>query len=602
MKRALLLLLTTLFFMGCKTGLANHSPGESGRAVKEKNYTVTVDTLEHGAILAQPPQGQTGTSIILQVSPEPGYRLKKGSLIYCKGKDKISIDETTRTFSLPALNVTVSAVFEPLPEENYSVSVMTNALEHGVIVARPEFGIPGTLVHLLAIPDPGYRYRNGSLKYGDIPIDDLQRSFILPEKNVLITANFEPVPPANYTIRSGMINHGRIFAKPEFSPAGEEVYLHVIPDPGYRLKEKSLKFKSSAGETAITGPARTFIMPANHVTINAAFTAVPADSYTVGVENFSGGRVIPDRGYGKLDDPVYLHVIPDPGYALTPGRLKLKGAGINQPIDAESPVFTMPMGNVRIKAKFKRLAADQYTVRADMARHGRIFADPPYGKEETPVFVKINPDSGYRLKPGTLRYFTGPDEEVFIDGASRILSLPAGHVTIKAEFEAIPKNHYAIRINPVSNGSIFAIPESAGGGDSLKLAIKPDPKYRLKNGSLKYIGDDGEMKVIDETFTMPGKRIAIRAEFESVERTVYVDKSLDGGQITVKPARAFPGELISLWCGTPGTAIPTWDSGSYTGIKTPAAFFISPYRFPQKPPYRSYNDPEGPFLLFPPGR
>jgi hypothetical protein len=88
--------------------------------------------------------------------------------------------------------------------------------------------------------------------------------------------------------------------------------------------------------------------------------------------------------------------------------------------------------------------------------------------------------------------------------------------------------------------------DTAAAGETITLTINPDPKYGLKKGSLKYAGNDGTITPISETFTMPGKHLTIFGEFESVERQVRIDKNLSGGQISVKPEKAYPGETITL--------------------------------------------------------
>jgi hypothetical protein len=563
--------------------------------------------------------------------------LQKDSLKYREETSEAltGINETTRTFSLPARNVTVSAVFEPIPQNNFSISVKIDALEHGAIVAQPEFGLQGTPVFLVIIPDPGYRYKSNSLKYNDthkdVSVDDSTRTFALPGEHVLVTAEFEAVSAAQYTVRTGVTPKGRISTKPDFSPAGGEIYLQVTPDPGYILAENSLKYKDSAGETAINGRRRTFIMPADHVTVTAVFVPVPGTgNYTVHAGNIPNGRIIPDPEYGQEKASVFLHVIPDPRYVLVQGSLKIKGPTVNRQVDEASRTFDMPGENINAVAEFKLLPADQYTVRTDVVEHGWIIAAPAYGTAGTPVSLRLQPEIGYRLKAGSLRYVTVSGLNIPVDEAAkgfllpaeditisaefeklprgdyivftditanghinpspesgpkgteiylwvipdpgyiyksgtlkfktdekpprtesvpdslRTFKLPASHVLADAEFEPVPAGKYTVRINPAVHGKLFASPEYAAPGETITVTNTPDPKYGLKKGSLRYAGDNGTPTSIDRTFVMPGRHITIYGEFESVQRTVSIDKNLTGGLITVKPEKAYPGETVSV--------------------------------------------------------
>jgi formylglycine-generating enzyme required for sulfatase activity len=633
MKRFFILFLTALSLAGCNNVFVNHILGDPDGRSANKNkpiYTVTIDPLENGRIAARPSSGHAGTEIILMVSPNPGYRLQKDSLKYIWDKGEAAIDEATRTFSLPAQNVRVSAVFEPLPADNFSVSVKIEDLEHGVIIAQPEYGFQGDPVYLTVIPDPGYRYKSGTLKYNDTPVDELTRTFSLPGKHVLVTAEFEALPRSEYTVRIGVLQNGRIFAKPEFSPPGAEIYLHVSPDPVYILKENSLRYTDSMGETIIHERGRTFTMPADHVMVAAEFEPVPPpDYYTVSVRNVLNGRVLPVPGYGKEKTPVYLHVIPDPGYILKENSLKIKGPSVEQQVNETSRIFEMPAEHVTAAAEFKALPPGEYTVRVDMIDHGRIFAAPAYGKEGTEIALKIHPDFGYRLKTDTLRYITQSGLSAPVDEVARTFPMPADHVTVRAEFEQLPSENYmvfpaitlnghvspapesgpkdteiflwvtpdpgykykagtlnfkvdetvqgtpvpdttrtfrlpeshvlagaefepvesgkyTIRVKPAVHGRIYVNPETAAAGEIITLTIVPNPKYGLKKDSLKYSDADGAAAAISETFIMPGKHITIHAEFESVEHRVRINKKLSGGQITVKPEKAYPGAVISL--------------------------------------------------------
>jgi hypothetical protein len=484
--------------------------------------------------------------------------LQEGSLKYLEGEDEIFIDQATRAFSLPAGDVTISAFFEPLPQGTYSVSAAGDP-EHGVIAARPEFGIPGTPVHLLVIPDPGYRYKSGSLKYNGNSVNDLKRSFTLPEKNVQVTAEFEPVPVANYTIRAGATKHGRIFTKPESSPGGEEVYLHIIPDPGYRLKEKSLDFAPATREAAVNERERTFTMPASHVTVHAEFTAVPADSYTVAVKNLSGGRVIPDRDYGKPGDPVYLHVIPDPGYALKNNSLTISGfsdpnnlleSAWSKKVDKASRVFTIPAGHVIVNALFKKLADNEYSVRVDMLDHGRITAAPEYGKRGTAIPLKIHPEAGYVLTPDSLRYTDTFGRDTPVDSMAKAFFLPANHVTVKAQFEKRKPTFYSVYPDYTPHGRITPVQDSGPRGAAVFLWLTPEPGFVYAAGSLKYgpLEQPLNKAVKHQTVTLPGFPVHVGAKFTAAADgnfTISVTPAAHG-RIQAEPEFGVPGAAVTV--------------------------------------------------------
>jgi len=90
-------ILLVLGFSGCDNG--NNDP---------KIYNVSIGTLINGSIIANPISGIEGTEILLTVNPKNWYRLKPNTLKY----GIVDIDETNKTFNLPASDVVINAVFE----------------------------------------------------------------------------------------------------------------------------------------------------------------------------------------------------------------------------------------------------------------------------------------------------------------------------------------------------------------------------------------------------------------------------------------------------------------------------------------------------------
>lgn len=69
-------------------------------------HNVTIGTLEGGSITANPTKARAGTLITLTITPDAGKQLKTGTLKYNE------TDITGTTFTMPAEDVTITAVFE----------------------------------------------------------------------------------------------------------------------------------------------------------------------------------------------------------------------------------------------------------------------------------------------------------------------------------------------------------------------------------------------------------------------------------------------------------------------------------------------------------
>jgi hypothetical protein len=95
--------------------------------IQTPEYTVTIATLEGGAITASPAKGRPGTPITLTVTPDTGKMLKEGTLKYD------DVDITGTSFIMPAKNVTISAIFEDIPTlESIAVTTQPTKTEYTV--------------------------------------------------------------------------------------------------------------------------------------------------------------------------------------------------------------------------------------------------------------------------------------------------------------------------------------------------------------------------------------------------------------------------------------------------------------------------------------
>jgi hypothetical protein len=72
-----------------------------------------------------------------------------------------------------------------------------------------------------------------------------------------------------------------------------------------------------------------------------------------------------------------------------------------------------------------------YTVTIGTLKNGIITANPTSGTEGTEITLMVNPDNGYRLKAGTLKYGTTAIDETILK-----FNLSAENVTVTAEFES----------------------------------------------------------------------------------------------------------------------------------------------------------------------
>ncbi|MHC6202830.1 InlB B-repeat-containing protein [Breznakiellaceae bacterium SP9] len=310
-------------------------------------YTVTIGALSHGSITGNPLSGAAGTRINLIVSPEAGYRLKANGLKYNDGTDHAI---SGNSFTLPAANVLVSADFELIPPTVYTVTI--RALSHGSITASAMNGAAGTRVNLTVSPETGYRLKANSLKYNDGTDHAISgNSFTLPAANVLVSADFELIPPTVYTVTIGALSHGSITGNPLSGAAGTKINLIVSPEAGYRLKANGLKYNDGT-DHAISG--NSFTLPTANVLVSADFELIPPTVYTVTIGALSHGSITGNPLSGAAGTRINLIVSPEAGYRLKANGLKYND-GTDHAISGNS--FTLPAANVLVSADFELIPA-----------------------------------------------------------------------------------------------------------------------------------------------------------------------------------------------------------------------------------------------------
>jgi hypothetical protein len=269
--------LFTFLAGGCKDLLHPEGPSVPD---KPSVYSITVNAASNGNITADPASAAAGTTITLTVSADADYQLKILTIKNASGAD-VAVNGTgaSRTFTMPASNVTVSAVFEKVPPNTYSVTV--NAASNGNITADPASAVAGTTITLTVSADADYQLKILTIKNAsgadvDVAGTGTTRTFTMPASNVAVSAVFEQLPPNFYSVTVNTVSNGKITANPANAVAGTSVTLTASADADWYLKILTVKDASNADVALIgTGTSRTFTMPASNVTVSAVFEEVP---------------------------------------------------------------------------------------------------------------------------------------------------------------------------------------------------------------------------------------------------------------------------------------------------------------------------------------
>ena len=279
----------------------------SAEFVKEYKVTVADTANKNGETKVSATAAVEGTEVTVTVKAADNYQLKADSLTYSYqiGEDKktetLTLTDGKATFKMPAADVTVSAAFEPVKVETYSVTI--NSSDYGKVEADKITDVKaGDTVTLTVTPDDNaytlaQLAENGLvIKAGestDVPYNTVEKgktyTFEMPAADVTVTAQFTIV---KYGIEVETEGEGTITftddGETRFA-AGTEVTATFKPNGTTYELTNVIYYVGNSGENITEkvlekNNTYTFTMPANHVKFEATFedtrlpepTAVPS--------------------------------------------------------------------------------------------------------------------------------------------------------------------------------------------------------------------------------------------------------------------------------------------------------------------------------------
>lgn len=268
-----------------------------------KEYTVKVDPVEGevATVTVNPDKAAQDTEITVTVANiKEGYQLEEGGLTYSyKSGDetktqKLTLTDGKATFKMPAANVTVSAAFEEIATETYTVTVTKDGDGKVTVNEQETEKLDGlksgdtvtlkinpidtdTLLTELA----GVTVTSGKVDVSTTKVDENTYTFKMPDGDVNVSVKFTTV---EYGIEVKMLGEGEgtitfTDGKTRFA-AGTNVTATITPN-GTTYELTKVMYDDGSENKEVTSELKngceyTFTMPANHVKIEATFGEAPS--------------------------------------------------------------------------------------------------------------------------------------------------------------------------------------------------------------------------------------------------------------------------------------------------------------------------------------
>ena len=166
-------------------------------------------------------------------------------------------------------------------------------------------------------------------------------------------------PETEYAVTVRDDGHGTGSADPASATAGTEITLTATPNAGYHFKE----WQVMSGDVTVRDDK--FTMPSDNVEIKAIFeeNAPPTPTeYTVTVKTDGNGTASASHAKAVVGTEITLTATPNAGYHFKEWQV------MSGDVTVKNDKFTMPSGNVEIKAIFEEDASPtptEYTVTFD---------------------------------------------------------------------------------------------------------------------------------------------------------------------------------------------------------------------------------------------
>lgn len=270
-----------------------------------KKYNVTVaGTVENGTVGVEPKTAAAKDVVTVTVTPNTNFKYTDGSLkaTYTDGGTKKEINnfkavdgkENTYTFEMPAADVTVSAAFEEIATETYTVTVTKDGDGKVTVNEQETEKLEGlksgdtvtlkinpidtdTLLTELA----GVTVTSGKVDVSTTKVDENTYTFKMPDGDVNVSVEFTTV---EYGIEVKMLGEGEgtitfTDGKTHFA-AGTNVTATITPN-GTTYELTKVMYDDGSENKEVTSELKngceyTFTMPANHVKFEATFEKAPS--------------------------------------------------------------------------------------------------------------------------------------------------------------------------------------------------------------------------------------------------------------------------------------------------------------------------------------
>lgn len=326
------------------------------------------------------PADATNQAVSWSSSNEGVVTVDENGLVTAEGEGTATITVTTAESGFEAKCV-VTVTSEPATY--YDVTVLES--EGGTASAEPASAEEGATVTLSYTANDGYRF----VEWISDDVEITGDRFVMPAKDVTVTAVFEAIPPTEYTIIVNQATGGTATASAATAIEGAVITLTATPDDGYVLDHWVIN-----GDDVYRN---TFTMPAGNVTVTPVFRAL--DNYDVTIEISGEGTVL--NGGSEVMDGTMITVreLSDLVLTYTAGEdnYTVRCTVSDENARVSNASGTLTVSGISTDCTVTIEFVQGYMVSVNGGDHGEVSPGTGLQAENATVTYTVRPDAGYAV-------------------------------------------------------------------------------------------------------------------------------------------------------------------------------------------------------------
>ncbi|HMM11110.1 MAG TPA: YDG domain-containing protein [Bacteroidales bacterium] len=304
-----------------------------------KNYSVSADiNLAAAGSVSVSPAGPyvNNQTVVISTTPNPGYQFQHWT------DGNLFITQLSFNHTINCANAAFTAVYVPI---DYTVAATAGT--GGTVAPATQIKNVGNAVEVVATANTGWQFAGWTAT--GVTLTPAQAAsetlnFTMPASNVTLNATFTKI---NYTVAATAGTGGNVAPANQTATIGDAVTVTATPLAGYTFGGWT-----ATGVTLTPAQAAAatlnFTMPANNVTLEAAFNAIPY-TVTLNAVPSNGGTFSAINPNYTVGQSVSVTATANPGFVFS--GWTASGVTLGNPSNA-SQTFNMPANNVTLTANF----------------------------------------------------------------------------------------------------------------------------------------------------------------------------------------------------------------------------------------------------------